>query len=283
MMTWTFGISECTTWPWSFAEDLERYAGLGAGAIELWEFKLDPDPGKRRAQLERARERYRVTSFQADVHSLLPTRMKPEPAGLAERRDAFLRALDGAAPLLPGTVFVLNTGRAQDGDVQHAFGLTVEAYRELARYAADAGVRLALEPLHPLAMNEDTFAWNLEDALELVEAVGHEALGICADAWNLAGQHDLRARLARCAGRIFVAQISDYRRPRSFLDRLPLGEGSLDPRPFLDGLRDAGFAGPVVFELFSRGVADSFYDRDMAAGIARTRDALSHYYGAPPG
>ena len=167
--------------------------------------------------------------------------------------------------------------------MQRAFDTTVAAYRELARHAADAGVRLALEPLHPLAMNEDTFAWNLEDALDVVEAVGHDALGICADAWNLAGQHDLQARLARCAGRIFVAQVSDYRRPRSFLDRLPLGEGSLDLRPFLDGLRDAGFAGPIVFELFSQDVADSFYDGDMAAGIGRTRAALSHHYGAPPG
>ncbi len=280
---WTFGISQCTTWPWSFAADLERYGELGAGAIELWEFKLAADPGERRAQLERARERYRVSSFQADVHSLLPTRMKPDPADPGARRDAFLRTLDLAAPLLPGTVFVLNTGRAQDGDVQRAFDTTVAAYRELARHAADAGVRLALEPLHPLQMNEDTFAWSLEDALDVVEAVGHEALGICADAWNLAGQHDLRARLARCAARIFVAQVSDYRRPRSFLDRLPLGAGDLDLRPFLDGLREAGFGGPIVFELFSRDVPDSFYDGDMAAGIARTRDALSHYYGAPPG
>ncbi len=280
---WTFGISQCTTWPWSFADDLARYEGLGARAIELWEFKLAADPGARRAQLAAARERYAVSSFQADVHSLLPTRMQPDPADPGARRAAFLRTLDAAAPLLPGTVFVLNTGRAQDGDVQRAFDLTVAAYRDLARHAADAGVRLALEPLHPLAMNEDTFAWNLEDALDVVEAVGHDALGICADAWNLAGQHDLRARLARCAGRIFVAQVSDYRRPRSFLDRLPLGAGTLDLRPFLDGLREAGFAGPLVFELFSQGVADSFYDGDMAAGIGRTRDALSHYYGAPPG
>ncbi len=280
---WTFGISECTTWPWSFADDLARYDGLGARAIELWEFKLEHDPGKRRAQLEAARERYAVSSFQADVHSLLPTRMKPDPADPSARRDAFVRTLDAVAPLLPGTVFVLNTGAAPNGDVQRAFETTVAAYRDLARHAADAGVRLALEPLHPLQMNEDTFAWNLEDALDICAAVGHEALGICADAWNLAGQHDLRARLARCADRIFVAQVSDYRRPRSYLDRVPLGDGDLDLSPFLDGLRDAGFAGPIVFELFSKDVPDSFYDTDMAAGIGRTRDALSHYYGAPPG
>ncbi len=155
------------------------------------------------------------------------------------------------------------------------------AYRELAQRAADAGVRLAIEPLHPLAMNEDTFAWNLEDARDIVDAVGHPALGICADIWNLAGQHDLRARLAACGDRIFVAQVSDYRRPRSFLDRLAIGDGSIDFRPFLDGLRDAGYAGPLVLEIFSKDVPDSLYDGDLHGVVARSRDALTSFLGAP--
>jgi sugar phosphate isomerase/epimerase len=280
---WTFGISEVTTWPWTYEEDVARYARLGAHAIEVWEFKLAKDAGARREQLGAARAYgLTVSSFQAGVHSLFPTRMQPEPASLDARRDAFVRALESAAPLLPGAVFVLNTGIARDGDVQRAFDATVRAYGELARRAADAGVRLALEPLHPLAMNEDTFAWNLEDARDVVDAVGHDALGICADVWNLAGQHDLRARLAACADRIFVAQVSDYRRPRSYLDRLAVGDGSIDFAPFLAGLRDARFAGPIVLEVFSKDVPDSLYDGDLHAVVFRSRDALARLIGAPP-
>ena len=280
---WTFGISEVTTWPWSYEDDLARYAGLGARAIEVWEFKLAEDGGARREQLAAIPSHgLTATSFQAGVHSLFPTRMQPEPASLDARRDAFLRTLELAAPMVPNAVFVLNTGTAQDGDVQRAFDTTVHAYRDLARRAAAAGVRLALEPLHPLAMNEDTFAWNLEDAHDVVEAVGHDALGICADVWNLAGQHDLRARLAACGDRIFVAQVSDYRRPRSYLDRLAVGDGSLDFAPFLAGLRDARFAGPIVLEIFSKDVADSLYDGDLHAVVSRSRDALTELIGAPP-
>lgn len=280
---WTFGISEVTTWPWSYEQDLARYAAFGARAIEVWEFKLAKDAGARREQLAAARAHgLIVSSFQADVHSLFPTRLQPQPASLDARREAFLRALDVAAPLLPGTVFVLNTGVAHDGDVQRAFTTTVEAYRDLARRAADAGVRLALEPLHPLSMNEDTFAWNLEDACNVVDEVGHEALGICADIWNLAGQHDLHARLAGCGDRIFVAQVSDYRRPRSYLDRLAVGDGSLDFEPFIAGLRAARFTGPIVLEIFSKDVADSLYDGDLHAVVSRSRDALANLIGVPP-
>jgi sugar phosphate isomerase/epimerase len=282
-MEWTFGISEVTTWPWSFAEDLERYPALGARAIEVWEFKLDRDPRRQREQLRAARERgLAVSSFQAQIHSLLPTHLAPEPHDLAERFDRFVTTMEAVAPEIPGAVFVLNTGVAEEGNVERAWARTADAYRELTQRAAAAGVRLALEPLHPIAMNEDTFVWTLEEALALVEEVGNPALGICADAWNLAGQRDLRARLARCGERILLVQLADYRRPRSFLDRLAVGDGALDFRPFLEGLHDAGYRGPLVLEILSKDVPDSLYDGDLHAVVSRSRDALTRLAGEPP-
>jgi sugar phosphate isomerase/epimerase len=279
---WRFGISEVTTWPWTFEEDLIRYRALGADAIEIWEFKLDRDARKRREQLSAVRAHgLSISSFQADVHALFATHLSREPAAFDARRDIFLQTLDALAPLLPGTVFVLNTGIAAGGDVQTAFDLTVAAYRDLAKRAADLGVLLALEPLHPLAMNEDSFAWNLEDALDIVTAVDSRALGICADVWNLAGQYGLKERLARCAGSVFLAQVSDYRRPRSFLDRLAVGDGSIDYAPFLDGLRASGYRGPLVLEIFSKNVPDSLYDGDLHAVIERSRSALERLYRRP--
>jgi sugar phosphate isomerase/epimerase len=280
---WRFGISEVTTWPWSFEDDLARYGALGAAAIEIWEFKLERNASKRRDQLASVRAHgLEVSSFQADIHALFPTHLQREPAALDARRDAFLRTLDTLAPLLPGTVFVLNTGVAARGDVQTAFDVTVAVYRDLTRRATDLGVLLALEPLHPLAMNEDSFAWNLEDALDIVRAVDSPALGICADAWNLAGQYDLERRLAACAGKLFLAQVSDYRRPRSFLDRVAVGDGSIDFPPFLNGVRAGGYTGPLVLEIFSKNVPDSLYDTDLHAVVNRSRDALTRLLGESP-
>ncbi len=282
-MKWTFGISEVTTQPWSFEEDVARYPQLGARAIEIWESKLDPDRGKRHEQLASvAAHGLTVSSFQADVHSLFPTHMTPQPHDFKKRLDTFRETIEWCAPLLPGTVFVLNTGIAANGDVEAAFGPTVDAYGMLARRAAELGVRLALEPLHPLAMNEDSFSWSVEDAMDIIDAVGHDALGLCADVWNLAGQFDLYARLRRCGKKIFLVQVSDWRRPRSFLDRLAVGDGSIDFAPFLDGVRDAGYGGPMVLEIFSKNVPDSLYDGDMRAVVTRSRDRLAELLGEPP-
>jgi sugar phosphate isomerase/epimerase len=268
--------------PWSFEQDVERYAALGAGAIEIWEKKLSSEPLRRRRQLGLPRKHgLKVSSFQANVHSLFPTHLQREPAEFSRRLETFTEVLESCAPELGEAAFVLNTGVAADGDVERAFEKTVDGYKVLAGRARELGVRLALEPLHPIAMNEDSFIWTLEDALELVESVGEPALGICADIWNLAGQANLRPRLARCGRRVFLAQVSDYRRPRSFLDRLPIGKGSLDFAPFISGVRDAGYDGPWVLEIFSENVPDSLYDGDLGAVITESRDALDHLLASP--
>lgn len=277
-MRWDFGISEVTTMPWSFEEDVARYAALGAEAIEIWEKKLAANPARRREQLRApAAQGLRVSSFQATVHSLYPTHLSREPSQFEDRFERIAATVDACAPELPGTIFVLNTGIAAGGDVQAAFERSVPALRELAQRAQSLGVRLAMEPLHPIAMNEDSFLWNVEDALELVTAVNHEAFGICADIWNLAGQADLERRLAAGGGRIFLAQVSDWRRPRSFLDRLAVGDGTLDFAPFLRGLHGARYDGPLVLEIFSQNVADSLYDDDLSAVVTRSRAALERY------
>jgi sugar phosphate isomerase/epimerase len=282
-MEWQFGISEVTTWPWSFDEDVARYAALGARAIEVWEFKLERDPARRIAQLRAAGNRnLRISSFQAQIHSLFPTHLSPQPHDPRDRLNAIAQLVEKVGPHIPDAAFVLNTGIAENGNVERAFERSATAYRKLARVAAASGVRLALEPLHPIAMNEDSFAWNLEDALEIVEAVDHDAFGICADAWNLAGQHDLRSRLRACRDRIFLAQVADYRRPRSFLDRLAVGDGSLNFEPFLEGLAEAGYTGPMVLEIFSKDVPDSLYEGDLHAVVSRSRETLTRLLGAPP-
>jgi hypothetical protein len=47
-------------------------------------------------------------------------------------------------------------------------------------------------------------------------------------------------------------------------------------------LRDAGYAGPLVLEIFSKNVPDSLYGGDLHGVVARSRDALTAFLGAPP-
>ena len=66
-----FGVSQYTTWPQTFEQDLALYREAGVEYIEVCEGKLDPaDP---QPQLRRLRESgLKVASIQPRLHSLFP-------------------------------------------------------------------------------------------------------------------------------------------------------------------------------------------------------------------
>jgi len=112
-------------------------------------------------------------------------------------------------------------------------------------------VRLAYEPLNPVLFNTDTALWGLDQALELVERVDHPALGLCVDTWNIFQTPDLHQVIQKSGERIFLVQVSDWHRPRSGADRISLGDGSIDNAAIVKSVRDAGYRGPYVLEIFS--------------------------------
>ena len=81
-----FGVSEFTTWPWSFERDVETYARLNVDTIELCEFKLEPTAAAAATALARIRDAgLTVSSVQSRLHSLFPDQPRPEPQAPAER------------------------------------------------------------------------------------------------------------------------------------------------------------------------------------------------------
>ena len=55
---------------------------------------------------------------------------------------------------------------------------------------------------------------------------------------------------------------------------MTIGTGCLDFAPFISGVRDAGYDGPWVLEIFSENVPDSLYDSDLGAVVTESREAL---------
>ena len=248
---YAFGVSEFTTWPWSFERDVRRYAAHGIAAIEVCEFKLDRDdysPQLRSIQSSGLA----VSSVQSTVHSLFPDSLAPQPAAPEDRIRHIEAAIDRIAPYVrENTPFVVITGAAPGGDTQRVYETAVEAFARLAEYTAERGVRLAYEPLNPILFNTDTALWGLDQALELVERVDHPALGLCVDTWNIFETPDLHDVIRQCRDRIFLVQVSDWRRPRSGADRVSLGDGSIDNAAIVASVRECGYEGPYVLEIFS--------------------------------
>ena len=275
----TFGISEFTTMPWSFDDDVARYAAAGVDTIEVVEAKLDDH---RFADQMRsiADAGLAISGVQPAVRTFFDSRMMPTPAGIDDRVACLRRSIERLAAFAPGVPFITNTGAHPKGDMAAAMTIVAAKLGELARVAADHGVTMALEPLNPTSVNVESAIWTVDQALDVIEMAGHDSVGLCLDYWNIWQNEDIEAAIARAGTRIFTVQASDWRTPQSFADRIVPGDGTIPLAALVKATRAAGFEGPYVVEIFSIDVADSLYDGDMEAVIRRSRAGMEQAWAA---
>ena len=273
MQEYLFGVSEFTTMPWTFEQDVEAYARLGVRAIEVCEVKLDPARMEEQIALPAAHG-LEITSIQPATRTLFPSKGQPEPLDISDRLARFRQTITRLAPFVPNSVFVTNTGIPPDGNIQRVWDMAIPAYRELAAFAAEHGARVALEPLNASIVNIETAVWTLDQAMQIVRAVDHADFGICLDCWNVWQNADILDGIRAAGDRIFVVQVSDWRTPRSLEDRLIPGQGEIPLPAFLRAVRETGFAGAYSVEIFSRGVSDALWEADLEHVIRDSRAGL---------
>ena len=274
-----FGVSEFTTAPWTFEQDLEYYAQQGVEAIEVCEFKLDER--RRDEQLALiAPHGLMISSVQPNVRTLFPSQSQPEPRDPRERMALFYQTIQRFGVLAKGVPVVTNTGRPPGGNIQQVSEVAVEVYRYLADEAARSGARIALEPLNPSIMNVETAIWTIQQAFQIVTQVQRENFGLCIDSWNVWQHADLYEAITACGDRIFVVQLRDWRIPRSFQDRLSIGHGEIPFPAFLRAIHVSGFRGPYVLEIFSAKVPDSLWEGDLKQLIRDNRTNLDAMWQA---
>jgi sugar phosphate isomerase/epimerase len=127
---------------------------------------------------------------------------------------------------------------------------------ELLPQAVAAGVRLALEPLHPMYADDKSCINRLQDANDLCAAFAAPALGVAVDVYHVWWDPDLPREIARAgrAGSLFALHLCDWRTPTRdvLLDRELMGRGCIPLRAIRGMMQRAGFTGWHEVEIFSR-------------------------------
>ncbi|HEY9054822.1 MAG TPA: sugar phosphate isomerase/epimerase family protein, partial [Rectinemataceae bacterium] len=117
------------------------------------------------------------------------------------------------------------------------------------------GVKLAVEPLHPMYADARSVINTLGQATDLCERIGSPMLGVAVDVYHLWWDPDLESQILRCGalGKILAFHVCDWRTPTiDFLnDRGLPGEGCIDIRLIRSWVERAGFSGFVEMEIFS--------------------------------
>jgi len=181
-----------------------------------------------------------------------------EPAARAEALEDNRRALDEAATL--GTdVLVLVCGGLPEGsrDLDGARARVVDALGELAPYAAGRGVRLAIEPLHPMFCSDRAVVSTLDQALTMAENFPADRVGVMVDAYHVWWDPQVYAQIARAGERILGYQVADWITPLPagvLTGRGMIGDGCVDFRRLRAAVDAAGYRGPIEVEIFNEDI-----------------------------
>lgn len=250
MTSLPFGVSQFTTWPQTFEEDLELYRKAGVDFIEVCEAKLDIE--KPEIQLHQLKDSgLRVSSVQPRLHSLFPDFPRPEPKSPQERMALLRQTIELFGRHFPGATLVTISGAAPGGDYSLAYRTAASEYRELAKIASDHGVRMALEPLNPILMNVDTFLCTVTQAGRVIESVDHPQFGLFLDVWHIWEDSAAPSLIQKYGEKIFGVHVNDWHDPRTFGDRLLPGEGKIPLVEILKAIHKTGYSGAYTLEIFS--------------------------------
>jgi sugar phosphate isomerase/epimerase len=258
MSTPRFSVIESTTERLSFAEDLVLYQKAKVDGIGITERKVTND----REDLAR----FKASGLEAAscflaASSILPSPLMPGPEDPAERLDVLCQSVRRLAPFEPDTCHIVSGPYGSFGQ-KEAHRLVLEGLRRLADETAKAGMRLALELMHPSLHDDFGYMHTIQETVDVLDEVDHPNLAIAIDLWHFGGPAPL-ADLEKYAPRFASLHLDDRTEaPRSWCDRVLPGDGVSDLPGILGSLDAGGFEGWYELEILSDdgSIADDFPD-----------------------
>jgi sugar phosphate isomerase/epimerase len=264
-----FSLNQATTKYWPLEELVAGCADAGVTGVGLWREDAQAYGLERAAAL--------VTGAGLTVTSLCRGGFFDGPDWYDENR----RAIDEAA-VLGAPALVLVSGGLPTGsrDVDAARARVGDAIGELVPHALDAGVRLAIEPLHPMYCSDRCVVSTLGQALDLAAPFPAPAVGVVVDTYHVWWDDTVWAQIARAGRerRIASFQVADWLTPLPagvLLGRGLPGEGCVDLRRFAEAVDAAGYDGYTEVEVFHADVWARPGREVLAAALAGFREHVA--------
>jgi sugar phosphate isomerase/epimerase len=239
-------FNQYTCRPWSLERAVEACVRREIPAIAVWRDKLEEAGLARAASLMRDNG-LRVSSVCRG--GFVPS---PSAAERVHRIDDNRRAIEAAAAL-GAPVLVLVCGPPEGQPLADAREQVMEGIAALVYDAAASGVRLAIEPLHPMMIAERSVITSLEEANALAERFRSPAVGVVCDAYHVFWDATVEREIARAGERLCGFHVSDWTTPTGDVtaDRAMIGDGCIDLRSLHAWVTGAGYHGDVEIEILN--------------------------------
>lgn len=263
-------IHTMTNKPWSLIECIEEYRAAGIRAVSVWRNVLEPIGADEAGRMLR------------DAGMAVPALVRggffpaAEAADRGKAIDDTRRCIDEAAAI-DAEMVVLVVGAVPGMPLEDARKQVADGIAACLPHARDRGVKLAIEPLHPMYAAERSCINRMAEARTVCEQLDDPQLGIAVDVYHVWWDPDLQAEIAIAGetARLFAFHVCDWRVPTRDLltDRGLMGDGCINIRQIRQWVEDAGFSGYNEVEIFS----EEFWATDQAEYLGRIKQAyLDH-------
>src|SRR5258708_31181133 len=163
------------------------------------------------------------------------------------------KAIDEAA-VLGAQLVVLVCGGIAAAGLSASREMVAEGIANLVPYAAERGIRLGVEPLHPMFAADRSVIVTLAQANELAAHFPADVVGIVVDAYHVWWDPALETEIGRAADRIFGFHLSDWIVPLPDIlnGRGLMGDGYIELPRIAALIEQAGYHGPIEVEIFNQ-------------------------------
>jgi sugar phosphate isomerase/epimerase len=252
-------LNQITTENWTLREAVEGCARAEIPWIAPWRHKVQELGLKTSKKL--------IDDAGVKVSSLCRGGMFPAstPRERQEKIEDNKRAVEEAAEL--GTdVLVLVSGAAPDKDIAEARKMISEGIEQLVPFAEQHGVKLAIEPLHPMFAADRCAIVTLDEANTMAEKYTPEQVGVIVDVYHVWWDSDLYNQISRAKGRILGFHVSDWivPTPDLFKGRGMMGDGVIELRKIRNAVEQSGYKGPIEVEIINEEIWNMAGDESLS-------------------
>jgi sugar phosphate isomerase/epimerase len=259
-------VHTITTKPWPIEKAAREYAAAGIGGITVWR---DAVSGR-----DLAATRRMLADLNLDVVSLCRGGFFPAltAAGRQAAIDDNLKAIDEAAAL-GAPLVVLVCGAAPGQPLAESRRQIRDGIAACLPHAAAAGVKLAIEPLHPMYAGDRSAVNTLAQANDMAGDLQSPWVGVAVDVYHLWWDPDLENQIRRCGqnGHLLAFHLCDWKTPTLDMlnDRGLMGEGCIPLQQIRGWVEEAGFSGYNEVEIFSH----IYWQQDQHQFLEKIKEA----------
>ena len=241
-------IHTITTKPWSIEDAAQNFSAAGAKGITVWRDALEGRDIKKTGNLLRDKGLSIVSLCRG---GFFPSQdAAKRKAALDDNRKAIEEAHE-----LGTSMIVLVCGADPTQSLEDSRKQILDGIATVLPEAKAAGVKLAIEPLHPMYADTRSAINTMAQANDMAIELNSPFVGVAVDVYHLWWDPTLEQEIKRCGenNHLFAFHICDWNVPTAdlLLDRGLMGEGCIPVKQIRSWVEATGFKGFYEVEIFS--------------------------------